>query len=300
MDLSRTSTIFVATYPREGTETKIGRRQERKCAIVATYPREGTETEGGAVAPFVPVCCNLSPRGDGNPCRDLPSRRGCNRCNLSPRGDGNTISCPGFFGNTKGVATYPREGTETKLIFGDFLQVVRLQLIPARGRKLIIVRKAVENQSVATYPREGTETPPAIQKCFLHQLQLIPARGRKMDSPQRIPLEKYVATYPREGTETTLFLCWSHSTLSLQLIPARGRKLSALLFNLVPCQLQLIPARGRKRHCAGDGAFAPCCNLSPRGDGNSKSHSASPLCSQVATYPREGTETLGLPSGPFP
>ena len=268
MDLSRTSTIFVATYPREGTETKIGRRQERKCAIVATYPREGTETEGGAVAPFVPVCCNLSPRGDGNPCRDLPSRRGCNRCNLSPRGDGNTISCPGFFGNTKGVATYPREGTETKLIFGDFLQVVRLQLIPARGRKLIIVRKAVR----------------------IKALQLIPARGRKL-------LQRFKNVFciscnlsPR-GDGKWIVPKEFHWRNMLQLIPARGRKQRFFFAgHIVRYRCNLSPR--------GDGNFPPSfltwfhvsCNLSPRGDGNGTAPETE-LSRHVATYPREGTET---------
>ena len=55
--------------------------------------------------------------------------------------------------------------------------------------------------------------------------------------------------------------------------------------------LQLIPARGRKHLAAPFHACHASCNLSPRGDGN--------VCLDqvavnllVATYPREGTETL--------
>ena len=104
-----------------------------------------------------------------------------------------------------------------------------------------------------------------------------------------------VATYPREGTETSDMknLC---PQVQLQLIPARGRK-------RCPChdlpsrrELQLIPARGRKlRRVAILNEIPNRCNLSPRGDGNFFIAAISSTCLEVATYPREGTETDGWP-----
>ena len=109
-----------------------------------------------------------------------------------------------FFVHAMGVATYPREGTETSI---DPILTChsRLQLIPARGRKLPCYPGAFQLFPVATYPREGTETTmlswciSAFPGCNLSPrgdgnmaafssftavvaLQLIPARGRKQPS----------------------------------------------------------------------------------------------------------------------
>ena len=148
-----------------------------------------------------------------------------------------------------GVATYPREGTETTfaaLIFSTYLP---LQLIPARGRKpnsLFIDDEAF-------------------------RLQLIPARGRKRVFRNRLHIGWALQLIPARGRKHS-----KHSIMginsTLQLIPARGRKRC-----LTPIKstshmlLQLIPARGRKPganvvHFRGQNS----CNLSPRGDGNAQ------------------------------
>ena len=59
-------------------------------------------------------------------------------CNLSPRGDGNQTA-PNLISFIM-VATYPREGTETRM--PQYYKCPRptLQLIPARGRKLDIIQ----------------------------------------------------------------------------------------------------------------------------------------------------------------
>ena len=57
--------VFVATYPREGTETCSFWRSASSF-FVAAYPREGTETFSGYPWVILLLCCNLSPRGDGN------------------------------------------------------------------------------------------------------------------------------------------------------------------------------------------------------------------------------------------
>ena len=142
----------VATYPREGTETRpidadelikscnLSPRGDGNCfVLIAAAAREscnlsprgdGNHGFGAVVHPSDP-CCNLSPRGDGNPtlqtCALILS---C--CNLSPRGDGNS---------------------DIRIISFN----CALQLIPARGRK------------------------PLLHSCIctLALLQLIPARGRK-------------------------------------------------------------------------------------------------------------------------
>ena len=77
-------------------------------------------------------------------------------CNLSPRGDGNIKILP---------------------VLQTFL---KLQLIPARGRKRLLFGHIARVNEVATYPREGTET----------------------DIKNLYPTISCVATYPREGTET--------------------------------------------------------------------------------------------------
>ena len=144
------------------------------------------------------------------------------------------------------VATYPREGTETRQKKA-LMQWVSLQLIPARGRKpndtrtprtakscnlsprgdgnIRFTRLLATDLKVATYPREGTETalyPLSTGRALW--LQLIPARGRKPSCLPVFFVQCFVATYPREGTETSRLSNQSARSLSLQLIPARGRK----------------------------------------------------------------------------
>ena len=122
--------------------------------MIAIYPREGTETFDSRQILLVFADCNLSPRGDGNQavipafrsCEQIaiypregtetddaaPARGGC-YCNLSPRGDGNLRNFALSIGIT--IAIYPREGTETFECNGIFNATIRLQFIPARGRK---------------------------------------------------------------------------------------------------------------------------------------------------------------------
>ena len=91
---------------------------------------------------------------------------------------------------------------------------------------------------------------------------------------------------------------YSETGMGLQFIPARGRKQRGVSELHQASELQLIPARGRK--CVGlrSQQRQCCCNLSPRGDGNVNHHLDDRL-KLVATYPREGTETLsGIPCFP--
>ena len=82
-------------------------------------------------------------------------------CNLSPRGDGNRFTHRMLF--ISWVAIYPREGTETSPVLIARSFSVRLQFIPARGRKPTHQHHwFCRHPPVAIYPREGTETRQSI------------------------------------------------------------------------------------------------------------------------------------------
>ena len=144
--------------------------------IVATYPREGTETRRrhplreGLRLQLIPA------RGRK---RELPlTRSSWSRCNLSPRGDGNSQAAIAVSYNRR-VATYPREGTETLSTSCKVSNFLKLQLIPARGRKL--GRKLLFNivKALQLIPARGRKRRDSASFCRTSQLQLIPARGQK-------------------------------------------------------------------------------------------------------------------------
>ena len=60
--------------------------------------------------------------------------------------------------------------------------LIRLQLIPARGRKRITALAGNAEAAITTYPRKGTET-------------------ESIRTPSQ---DKPITTYPRKGTETIL------------------------------------------------------------------------------------------------
>ena len=99
------------TYPREGTETSVGRRM-RVCGIDTTYPREGTETLGLHAGGCRLETQLIPARGRKLVCRAIRlvvgldttyPREGTETCKVANRVwlDFDT--------------TYPREGTETYL-----------------------------------------------------------------------------------------------------------------------------------------------------------------------------------------
>ena len=149
--------------------------------------------------------------------------------------------------HSKKDATYPREGTETVWRLRNPLRAW-MQLIPARGRKLI-------------EPFACHILPPAMQ--------LIPARGRKLAILKECVIVDSDATYPREGTET---ICRGHNVRVvkvMQLIPARGRKHTPLVCFYHQLVDATYPREGTETRDTA--RFTPCfvrCNLSPRGDGN--------------------------------
>ena len=83
----------------------------------------------------VAVECDIVILSEPGPIPQAPVGQFC-RHNLSPRGDGNLV-CTQNYSSVKLDTTYPREGTEThQPLHGS--QGGGTQLIPARGRKLII------------------------------------------------------------------------------------------------------------------------------------------------------------------
>ena len=63
---------------------------------------------------------------------------------------------------------------------GSSWAVLRTQLIPARGRKLLTQEQKTALNQDTTYPREGTETLLDKLPSEGTTTQLIPARGRKL------------------------------------------------------------------------------------------------------------------------
>ena len=78
--------------------------------IIAIYPREGTETDIG-----------------------IGTLEGFSIA-IYPREGTETFSSLRFFGASR-IAIYPREGTETAFLIASRLMSIKLQFIPARGRK---------------------------------------------------------------------------------------------------------------------------------------------------------------------
>ena len=143
------------------------------------------------------------------------------------------------------IAIYPREGTETLLLFSMVFPFL-IAIYPREGTETEMGFAGSSHGCIAIYPREGTET--MEQPGRSHQpcpLQFIPARGRKRQLVQ-----------------------FFRKHFRLQFIPARGRKRRVPPLPVVPILLQFIPARGRKLIHDHNQRVPEDCNLSPRGDGN--------------------------------
>ena len=156
----------------------------------------------------------------------------------------------------RGIAIYPREGTETRFrLVGDLLPHCNLS---PRGDGNKCAGSCRYVRHIAIYPREGTET---LLRCVIHRIVQI-------------------AIYPREGTETASAPPNSASHANCNLSPrgdgnGRGPSLPQCPpknCNLSPrgdgndevtprhheaTLLQFIPARGRKPEFP----FCPSCPL---------------------------------------
>ena len=78
----------------------------------------------------------------------------------------------------------------------------KMQLIPARGRKLVVVGFKFKYFHDATYPREGTETHMPCHFIVLHMDATYPREGTETFPFVNNEHLGQDATYPREGTET--------------------------------------------------------------------------------------------------
>ena len=122
------------------------------------------------------VHCNLSPRGDGNALY-VSVNSITLYCNLSPRGDGNICHLP-------------------------LWQGMRLQFIPARGRKRRKPSRRIWREALQFIPARGRKLRSVLFLMTYGLLQFIPARGRKPEL-SRVKCPPQIAIYPREGTETS-------------------------------------------------------------------------------------------------
>ena len=167
------------THPRKGTETRMQRsRMARERDY--THPRKGTETISAYFLQFLSARLYSSPQGDGNTNRTkhlvvnqiilIPAR---GRKPLSYRRF--CFSLQDYTHPRKGTETctlrysllypsdytHPRKGTETILITFPDGRLTPIILIPARGRKLMMVLLFI-----------------AVVVAII----LIPARGRKLSA----------------------------------------------------------------------------------------------------------------------
>ena len=164
----------VATYPREGTETSVVSIHLFTVSL-QLIPARGRKLRAHILY-FCDCRCNLSPRGDGNHrlCSILHGdvvlqlipargRKPVFDFHLDRRhllqlipARGRKLFC---FAVCRGrhVATYPREGTETKDLLKKFC-IAPVATYPREGTETIWMIALNWKSVVATYPREGTET----------------------------------------------------------------------------------------------------------------------------------------------
>ena len=124
-----------------------------------------------------------------------------------------------------GVAIYPREGTkapewcgilrrtlhcnlppqgdENHSKVGSMYGLLGLQLIPVRGRKLVVRNIIIGNMRIAIYPRKGTET-----------------AGTRPNNKSH----DQIAIYPRKGTETLRYFLTSTESRHCNLSPQGDKK----------------------------------------------------------------------------
>ena len=163
----------IAIYPREGTETQRSSHipaRSRLQFIPARGRKPRHEIDGHAKSD-----CNLSPRGDGNVLLDVSKHEASQLqfipargrklytsilellflgqdCNLSPRGDGNRPARQ--FIRVGKIAIYPREGTETIIIWRKLPSSSDCNLSP-RGDGNHLTSTLQRFLLIAIYPREG-------------------------------------------------------------------------------------------------------------------------------------------------
>ena len=167
-----------------------------------------------------------------------------------------------------GESTHPRKGTETALTAGTSYCLSRAnQLIPARGRKRILLRTVpppFENQLI---PARGRKLRLPTVSLSSSMNQLIPARGRKQilcslhiafrginSSPQgdgngaglREVSERHGINSSPQGDGNALSTVPLASAVKESTHPRKGTETFFYLFFVCAFMNQLIPARGRK------------------------------------------------------
>lgn len=145
---------------------------------VAIYPREGTKAPEWCGILRRTLHCNLPPQGNENKF----SKRSCasrSNYNLSSRGDENHSKVGSMYG------------------------LLGLQLIPVRGRKLVVRNIIIGNMRIAIYPRKGTET-----------------AGTRPNNKSH----DQIAIYPRKGTETLRYFLTSTESRHCNLSPQGDKK----------------------------------------------------------------------------
>ena len=152
---------------------------------------------------------------------------------------------------------------------GSSWAVLRTQLIPARGRKLI-------DPSASSMIERHTLSPRGDGN---------PGKSRTDENAPRHNL------CPR-GDGNTLEYDSSYVTAATQLIPARGRKLRAEADLHGFHRTQLIPARGRKLGCWPRWSGSSPDTTYPREGTETADGARIQARTLDTTYPREGTETF--------
>ena len=167
------------------------------------------------------------------------------------------------------VAIYPREGTETSPVLIARSFSVRLQFIPARGRKPAVKIGLDHFCVVAIYPREGTETKISISAIA----------------------SAAVAIHPREGTETQGNYGILFFVVGCNLSPRGDGNEAGAGHNAIKNKLQFIPARGRKRKIIVLGMMIAVVAIHPREGTETAPCRGRAGRAVVAIHPREGTKT---------
>ena len=192
--------------------------------------------------------CNLSPRGDGNFLREKQSQPDKD-CNLSPRGDGNLYFVRGSV-RVPDIAIYPREGTETDSARRVIRRAEDCNLSP-RGDgnfDLLPVVGCWENCNLS--PRgDGNAHFGRIPVSLLPYCNLSPRGDGNVRHPLPLSLFRVIAIYPREGTETQAIDERQTPDRKIAIYPREGTETCS------------CPRRCNNTHY---------CNLSPRGDGNTR------------------------------
>lgn len=146
------------------------------CIVI--YPRKGTKTNSQSV-PVPRARITTYPReGTETLPTNLPVRK-TTHCKLSPQGDENHSKVGSMYG------------------------LLGLQLIPVRGRKLVVRNIIIGNMRIAIYPRKGTET-----------------AGTRPNNKSH----DQIAIYPRKGTETLRYFLTSTESRHCNLSPQGDKK----------------------------------------------------------------------------